>query len=276
MRIIIIIIIILLLLCTIYSIYCLNVLLIFHPTKIYYKKMNNIAEYFKEHFIEESVTTKDKIKLHCGLFNKIRVPSYNDYIFLYSHGNSGWLGSYMYDHMTTKLLSYYGSIFLYDYRGFGINKGSVSETGLYNDISAVWNFLVNDKHVPANKIILYGYSLGTAITTKLLHKIITHNKDKPKAIMLEAPFTKMKDLAKIYMPSISFLCMMNFNNMKNLSIKLDIPMCIIHSKDDEIIPYDHALKIQQKTNCDLITINGPHYGSVYSSDFVNWIEKNVK
>jgi fermentation-respiration switch protein FrsA (DUF1100 family) len=86
------------------------------------------------------------VALYGGLTNSLRKPSWDDIIFLYSHGNGGWIGNPI-NYGTIKSLSKYGSIFVYDYRGFGLSEGTPSEDGLYTDITTAWNFLINKKHV---------------------------------------------------------------------------------------------------------------------------------
>lgn len=59
------------------------------------------------------------------------------------------------------------NIFSYDYEGYGASSGKPSESALYEDIDAAYKGLVEKMSIPAEKIILYGQSIGSAPTIHL-------------------------------------------------------------------------------------------------------------
>src|SRR5579872_4997485 len=66
-----------------YKIFCPK-----HVDEVVYQKW--ISNPF---LINEKITTDDGSILDAGFYNAFNVPSYEtDIIYLYSHGNSGWLG----------------------------------------------------------------------------------------------------------------------------------------------------------------------------------------
>jgi abhydrolase domain-containing protein 12 len=52
-----------------------------------------------------------------------------------------------------------------DYRGFGRSTGSPTEGGILTDGITLVNYALDDLHIPSQNIMLFGQSLGTAITT---------------------------------------------------------------------------------------------------------------
>src|SRR5207253_419686 len=85
---------------------------------------------------------------------------------LFSHGNAGnlshrgWLvGAW------SKALNQ--SVLVYDYPGFGRSSGRPSEAGCYAAAEAAWDWLVNEQHIPPEKILLLGKSLGGAMAVEL-------------------------------------------------------------------------------------------------------------
>ena len=54
---------------------------------------------------------------------------------------------------------------VFDYRGYGENPGAPSETKLVADAHSAWKYLTETRKVPAEKIILYGESLGGGVAT---------------------------------------------------------------------------------------------------------------
>ena len=114
----------------------------------------------------------------------------NKKTILFLHGNAGNL-----DNRIDKLNSL-GSIdinfLIIAWRGYSGNPGNPSETGLYKDALGGIKWL-NEKGISNDQIILYGESLGTAITTEVAQN------ENFAGIILEAPFTSMVDMGqKIY------------------------------------------------------------------------------
>ena len=58
-------------------------------------------------------------------------------------------------------------ILLFDYRGYGKSTGTPSETGLYTDVLAVYNYVRKRNDLNSEKILLFGRSLGGAVALHL-------------------------------------------------------------------------------------------------------------
>ena len=107
----------------------------------------------------------------------------------------------------------------------------------YLDARAAKKWL-NSNDIDDSNIILYGESLGTAISIDLA-------KDFNFAgIILESPFTSMVDLAKIYYPylPVSILLKDRYNSLDKMK-DINSPILIMHGKKDKIVPYDMGVKI---------------------------------
>jgi hypothetical protein len=248
----------------------INEMIIFQPTITEHNDLDILIGN-KKNIIKETIKTSDNIDLWGVLYNKNKIPSWEDNIIIYSHGNAGWIG-YLLDSTSINALSKYGSVFMYDYRGYGISSGKPSEEGVYNDIMSVWNYLVNDKKISPRKIIIYGHSLGSAISTKLVKKLCMSKKLSkdllPKALILEAPFVNIKKIAKKFVPSfVTNFVVCNFDNEKCIkNINNKVPIYILHSKNDEIIPYEHGCHLSEISGCKLIEINGTHNYPLYTKE----------
>jgi pimeloyl-ACP methyl ester carboxylesterase len=257
----------------------INNAVVFYPKQIHVNELNKLSQKYAKH-IELCDFNIKKDKLYGCLINISRRPSWNDTIFLYSHGNSGWFGQ-LTTYPQIAELSKYGSIFLYDYRGYGANSGKPSEKNCYEDILGAWNFL-SKKGVPSSKIIVFGHSLGTSISTYLVSNLIKYNRQLPAALMLEAPFTSIRDMANHIYPGLEFLSMNKLNNIKYLKIIDDhnkqkntkkIPILIMHSEIDEIVPYSQGRKLSKNVGCTFVNIEGSHNEPTYTSGVYNFLNK---
>jgi uncharacterized protein len=154
-------------------------------------------------------------------------------VVLFFHGNATNI-SEMEAH--TRLFSTLGlGVFLLDYRGYGLSEGQPTESGTYADGEAAWRYLVVDKKIAPERIIYYGHSLGGGVATGLAVK------HPPKKLILEGTFTSVPDVAAEIYPYLPIRLMAHiiYPNQDRIK-KLNLPVLIIHSREDEVIPYRHG------------------------------------
>jgi abhydrolase domain-containing protein 12 len=84
-----------------------------------------------------------------------------------------------------------------DYRGFGSSTGSPSEDGLLLDVTALADFALNTLGIPPSRIVLFGQSLGTAVTISLAHHMASKS-TLFAGMVLVAPFADVQTLTATY------------------------------------------------------------------------------
>ena len=177
------------------------------------------------------IKTEDDIQIN-GWF----IPEENArYTLLFCHGNAGNIG-----HRLEKLMLLHKiklNLFIIDYRGYGRSKGSPSEKGIYLDIKAAYNYLVDKRKIKPEHIILYGESLGSAAIIHLAAE------QKVGGLIVEGGFTRGRDLAKRIYPFLpASLFSDSFDSLAKIK-KIDAAILFIHSKDDEIVPFSFAKQL---------------------------------
>jgi predicted alpha/beta hydrolase family esterase len=214
-------------------------------------------------------------KLVGGLYNSHRTPSWDDKIYLYSHGNASWLGNIL-DGELIKLLSTHGSVFVYDYRGYGCNDGYPTDIGLENDALGAWNFIT--KRVNPANIIVVGHSLGSGVSCRLLANLTKNKPDSlPRHLILNAPFSSIKDMARHTVPPLAWLSIYEFDNLNNAKLfDNKVKICVFHSKLDEVIPYSQSEKLADHLNCNFIEIHGKHGDQHFSREALEYVHKISK
>jgi uncharacterized protein len=210
--------------------------------------------------------------LHGFLYDSKHIPFYdkNKPIVLYCHGNTGWIGSYINAHIFN-YLNKFAPVFAFDYRGYGASTGTPSDDGVCNDAYSAWKYLVYTKNINPKNIIIYGHSLGTVIASTLVTRLIKEQHIMPKALVLEAPFISIKEMAKNISPMLSYAAPSQFDNMKNLEIitkseKYNVPVYIMHSSQDEVIPIYHSQKLCEIFNLRLYLTEGCHSSCDYTPE----------
>jgi len=148
---------------------------------------------------------------------------------IFCHGNAGNIG-----HRLEKILMFHGlglNVLIFDYRGYGKSTGVPSEPGLYQDAAAAFKYLTEKRDIPREKIVLYGESIGGAVAIDLARK------EKVRAIITEETFTSVKDMARMAYPFVP-PCVFSsrFDSVPKIK-DVNCPKLIIHSVDDEIVPF---------------------------------------
>ncbi|GAA5522338.1 alpha/beta hydrolase [Aliifodinibius salicampi] len=142
-----------------------------------------------------------------------------------------------------------------EYRGYGISSElTPSEEGVFADGKAGWRYLTQKLSVNPNQIVLYGWSLGSGVATHLASRV------QPAGLITEGAFTSLPDVAQDIYPWIpTFLLMQNrFNNLARAK-SLSLPWLMLHSRNDNIIPFSHAKALAAAAeNDNLITLGGSH------------------
>ncbi len=174
-------------------------------------------------------------------------------VILFCHGNGGNIS-----HNIDNLVIFYKlnmSVFIFDYRGFGFSEGRTTESGTYLDSEAAWNYLVKTRSISPDRIVIFGRSLGGAVAARLA------SRHSGCALIIESSFTSIQDLVKDYvqwLPEI-FLPELQFETMQSLQ-KCPSSILIIHSPEDETVPFKHGLKLYETATGpkQFLQIRGPH------------------
>lgn len=154
------------------------------------------------------------------------------------------------------------NVFIFDYRGYGQSGGKPGESGFHDDARAAWGYLTKTKAIKRENIVLFGRSLGGAVAAKLAIEV------HPGALILESTFSSAKDMANAVFPISSRLVPLRFDfNTASYIKQVAAPILIVHSIDDEIIPFRLGEKVFSAANHpkSLIKIKGNHnYGFLQS------------
>lgn len=240
---------------------------IFYPTKEIEFSPHEIGLDFEDIFFK----TLDNVRLN-GWF----IPAKDArYTILFCHGNAGNI-SHRIDKL--KFFKQLGcNVFIFDYRGYGKSEGKPFENGLYIDVKSAYDYLLSRK-INAAQIIGYGESLGGAVITDLAYK------NKICALIVDSTFPRGKDMAKYIYPFIPYWVFSTRLDSASKIKSINIPKLIIHSLNDEIVPYALAQKLYRicAPPKEFLQVHGGHNSCFYESenlfreritDFLNRLSK---
>lgn len=157
-------------------------------------------------------------------------------VVLFLHGNAGNLSHRMDSIAMFHRLGY--AVLIFDYRGYGRSSGKPSEAGLHRDAETAWAYLTGARGIAPDNIVLFGESLGGALAAHLAAR------QRPGALVLSSVFTSVPDLAADLYPWLParWLARLRYDTRAALA-RVDCPVLVAHSPDDEIIPYRHGQEL---------------------------------
>lgn len=171
--------------------------------------------------------------IYIGNLNQITA----DTVILYCHGTKWHMDFYW---QRAKLLAntggknHYG-VLMMDYRGYGLSEGKPTEEGMYADVDACMQWL-KSQGLSSDRLIIYGFSLGTASSCELTANPRTLT---PSKIILESPFASaavmVQDASQLNMPA-DYFTDLKIDNAEEIK-KVQQPFLWIHGTDDQFLSY---------------------------------------
>ena len=208
-----------------------------------------------------AIKTADGVTLH-GWFIAGRSPR----VLLFFHGNAGNISHRLDSIRQFRKLGL--SVLIIDYRGYGQSDGRTTESGIYRDADATWRYLTEARGVRPNDVVIFGRSLGASVAARLAAQ------QHPLALIVESSFTSVPDIAQELYPWLParWLSVLSHATLDYVR-DVHCPVLVVHSRDDEIIPFHHGQAIfaaapEPRT---LLTLRGSH-NDAYLRDERSYIE----
>jgi hypothetical protein len=179
---------------------------------------------------------------------------------LYLHGNSATIASRMNIHHYERLRALGLNVMAPEYRGFGGVTGDPSESGLVEDARRAYDSLRQRKQVAPDRIIIYGWSLGSAVAVSLASQV------DEAAVVLEGAPASIVDIGAQRYPffPVRWLIRNPFESIARIS-RIGSPLLSLHSPEDTIIPIAEGRRLFEAAPPpkQFVEVTGGH---VYASE----------
>ncbi|ADH86339.1 conserved hypothetical protein [Desulfurivibrio alkaliphilus AHT 2] len=172
---------------------------------------------------------------------------------LFFHGNAGNISHRLDSLLLFRQLGL--EVVIFDYRGYGRSEGRAREAGLHRDARAAADWLFDSLQADPARSIFFGRSLGGSLAASAAR----HR--PPAALILESTLLSAQAVAADLYPlyPTRLLTRLQYDTGAYLA-EVARPVLIIHSPDDELIPYRHAEELARIAGPrgELLTIRGGH------------------
>lgn len=160
--------------------------------------------------------------------------SQSENVLLYLHGNGENISANIVQAQPFHQVGL--DIFMFDYRGYGRSEGNFpNEEQVYEDAQVALDYLIKQRRISPQNIIVYGHSLGGAIAIEL-----TRRNPNLAGLIVESSFTSMQNIvsySKVYrLFPYSVILHQKFDSIEKIK-SLKMPLLLIHGTDDTTVPH---------------------------------------
>jgi hypothetical protein len=157
---------------------------------------------------------------------------------LYLHGNASTVASRM-------NVKHYGglrdlglNVLAPEYRGYNGLEGVPSEAGVAADARAAYDYLRDRVGVPADRVVIFGWSLGAAVAVGLASTV------DARGVVLEGAPASIVDIGQKRYPMfpIRLIIRNPFNAIEKIA-GIRAPLLFLHSPEDTIVPLKEGRRL---------------------------------
>ncbi len=183
---------------------------------------------------EVLLEASDGVRVH-GWFLPAHPRRSPAYTVLVCHGNAGNISGRL-DRAVLLHRELGVDVLLFDYRGYGRSEGAPTEEGTYLDAVAAHRYLVGERGIGSERLILFGESLGAAVAIELSLR------ERARALVLEAPFASIAEMTRVAYPFLApftALVRTRYDNLKKIP-EVALPLLLFHGRRDPVVPFEQG------------------------------------
>lgn len=198
---------------------------------------------------DHTFVTPDGVKLHAWRFDA-KEPDAP--VMIWFHGNAGNLtdrADMAVEHAQRGI-----SVFVFDYRGYGKSEGKASESKLFIDSLAAYDYV---RALGAKNVFLYGESVGGPYAAWVARE----RKGGVRGVILENSFPSLKDMGNaLYRPlPLGWTAPFALRTTAWLN-DAGVPVLVMHGTRDGVIPYALGKKLYDdlRVSKEMLTSHAGH------------------
>jgi acetyl esterase/lipase len=192
------------------------------------------------------------------------------YVLLNFHGNAQDIGTMVWE--AAEQSKAFGAVVICpEYPGYGLAPGRACASSVDSAARTILYFATSQMRVPPHNIVLYGRSIGTG-PAAALSKWMSDLKQPPAAVVLQSPYTSIRELATSY-TWLGRFSLQRWDTADNLRT-VPSPVLLLHGTRDTVIPFEHSQKLHH-IRCSHGLGSQLHIQQDMTHDFSDFVDENV-
>lgn len=177
---------------------------------------------------------------------------------LFLHGNAATIASRMNVSHYRGLHALGVNVLAPEYRGYNGLAGTPSEASVGADARAGYDYLRTEKHIPASRLVIFGWSLGAAVAVDLASQV------DARTVILEGAPASIVDIGQQRYPyfPIKLIIRNPFHAIQKVA-RIRAPLLFLHSPEDVIVPFTEGRRLFEAAPLPktFIEVRGGHINS---------------
>jgi pimeloyl-ACP methyl ester carboxylesterase len=174
---------------------------------------------------------------------------------LFLHGNGATIASRVNISHYEQLRALGANVLAPEYRGFSGLAGIPSEQSVTEDARAAYDYLARHERVPPEQIVIYGWSLGSAIAVALAADV------ESAGVILEGAPASLVAIGQQEYPyfPISLIMRNTFASIERIG-RIKVPLLFLHSPEDTVVPIAEGRRLQAAAHAPttFVEVSGGH------------------
>ena len=190
---------------------------------------------------------------------------------VFLHGNGATVSSRLNILHYERLRALGVNVIAPEYRGYSGTGGVPTEAGVERDARSGYDYLVEMLHIPSSRIVIFGWSLGSAVAVDLASRV-------PSAgVILEGAPSSLVDVGRIRYPFIPIRLVMRnpFDSIAKIG-GVKAPLLFLHSPEDAVVPIDEGRRLFAAAHDpkEFVQVEGGHvYAAERDPRFFDYIRR---
>lgn len=210
----------------------------FHPLRALVRTPADIGLQYRDIEIQGEAG-----RLH-GWYLPARKKAYGT--VLYAHGNAENLSTHIGGVYWLPAAGF--NVIIFDYRGYGRSEGEPSAQGIVDDTRAFIQYAQTLPETRAGGLVVYGQSLGGSVLISAVAGM--EDTSGIRGMVIESAFSNYRRIARQKLSQFWLTSLLQWtayllvtgkpNPLEDIACIEGIPLLIIHSRNDEVIPFSHG------------------------------------
>ena len=212
---------------------------------------------------------KDELPIPCMFYPPHHSSERSQYLIIFSHGNGCDIGSMHYT-LTEFSRTLNAYVVSFEYPSYGLcTASSPNQRTINNHADRTFAFVRNTLGWPAERIIIFGHSIGTGAACYIASTRAVH------ALILQSPFTSISDIVREKVGVLSLIVDTRSWDSLEAMKQIHCPVLFIHGLEDNVIPSSHSESLYQacpnKEESKLVLLPHEHHNSMTEPVLLKYI-----